>query len=77
MQSPVTPLAIFKDVEPAVFTLSGVSAEEIAAGIEDFMRLTDKDKRERHGRAQKWLEQHAYPILAQKFYGMLRGLNRA
>ncbi|MBB6262250.1 hypothetical protein FHS77_002822 [Paenochrobactrum gallinarii] len=31
MQIPVTPLAIFKDVEPAVFTLSGISAEEIAA----------------------------------------------
>lgn len=73
----VTPLAIFKDVEPAVFTLPGISAEEIAAGIEDFMGLTDKDKRERQDRAQKWREQHAYPVLAQKLYGMLRGLNRS
>ncbi|MFK4825380.1 glycosyltransferase [Paenochrobactrum sp. BZR 588] len=72
----VTPLAIFKDVAPAVFTLRGISPEDIAAGIEDFIRLSVSEKIEQQQRAQKWRDQHAYPVLAQKLYGMLRGLNR-
>lgn len=72
----VTPLAIFKDVKPTVFTLRGITPHDIAAGIEDFMKMSEQEKAERQQRAQKWREQHAYSVLGQKLHGMLRGLNR-
>lgn len=71
----VTPLSIFKDVQTAVFTMDGTSPHDIASGIEAYFNMSDTDKILYQQYAQEWRDQHAYPILAHKFYGMLRGLN--
>ncbi len=73
----VTPLAIFDDVAPAVFSLPGCTPADIAEGIK---RLLDeiangtaavKDKQEE---AKRWCEAHHHTRLGQRLYGMLRAL---
>jgi glycosyltransferase involved in cell wall biosynthesis len=75
----VTPLPIFQDLEESVFKLPGTTPEHIAQGLERIAAdaaAGEPDFLERVGRARKWRDSHAYPVLGRRLNGMLKGLFR-
>ena len=73
-----TPLDIFEDVEQAVHFLPGTTAADIAQGVQDALeKLSDKNEREAWlARQQQWLDQHQWPVLAERMVGVLRALEQ-
>lgn len=75
----VTPLPIFDDVAPAVFSLPGLAADEIAGGLEDIRsQILRKDETYLRvmRQADRWRSQHLYSRLGPRLEGMLLALNR-
>lgn len=75
----VTPLKIFEDVAPAVFTFSGSSPQEMAQSIEDIMTqlkdntsLAEKKSKD----AEKWRQAHRYTALGERLSNMIIALNQ-
>src|SRR5690606_37901529 len=65
----VTPLPIFQDLEESVFQLPGTTPEQIAEGLERIAAdaaAGEPDFLERVGRARKWRDSHAYPVLGRR-----------
>lgn len=74
----VTPLAIFRDVEPAVHVLPGRSAESIAEGISALIRDMNAGEeyiREKETLANRWRAEHRYTRIGVRLYNMLTALN--
>lgn len=70
----VTPLAIFEDVEGAVFKLPGQGATEIAAGIKHIRQSLMQHDTQAQAIAQaneKWRAQHRYSVVGQRLFTML------
>ena len=75
----VTPLPIFDELKGCIFELPGPSPEQIAVGLEQLVAEAAADTlefRERHQRAQWWRENHAYPVVADRLRGLLKGVFR-
>lgn len=75
----VTPLSIFDDVSPAVFTLPGCSAELIASGVSELLSaiaIDSKDVQTKRLQAEQWSAEHRYSALGRRFYGMLQAISR-
>jgi len=69
----VTPIPIFDDVRPVVHSLPGVDPEAIARGVLEL--LSDPDRLQGRDRAQSdWLKTHAWPSLARRLRGLIRGI---
>lgn len=70
-----TPVSIFEDVSPAVFTLPGMGAGEMAEGFADIinaMKLQQPDFAERIEQSHKWLETHRYSQLGQRLSNIVQ-----
>jgi glycosyltransferase involved in cell wall biosynthesis len=73
----VTPLAIFDDVNRAVFRLPGTSPAEIASGIGqliDDMASNDQEIANKQVEADRWRDAHCYSRLGSRLYGILVAL---
>ncbi len=71
-----TPLPIFDDVAPAVYTLPGISPAAIAQGIEQLIsEITSETGMAKEKEAARWRTAHRWVILSQRLYGMLKQLN--
>jgi FkbM family methyltransferase len=71
----VTPLPIFDDAADAVARFAGITPLDIALGIEAL--LIDPTRRAAQlVAADAWLADHAWPIIAQRFQGMITGVAR-
>jgi len=73
----VTPLAIFDDVDRAVFKLPGTTVEKIAEGIENLMHeITQNTKAIRRNKsdADKWRAAHRYSNLGTRLTSILIAL---
>lgn len=69
----VTPLPLFDEAAESVFRLPGRAPAELAAGI--IALLSDRALRLRVAdNAAEWSRQHAWPALARRWDGLLRGL---
>jgi glycosyltransferase involved in cell wall biosynthesis len=75
----VTPLSIFDDVIPAVYTLPGQTPDQIAHGIRqllaEIVNGTEKIK-EKERVAACWREVHRNSRLGHRLYGMFQGLSQ-
>ena len=75
----VTPLPIFEDVGPCVFTLPGVSSSAISEGIKNILgELKEQTEYATFilSESQKWRNAHDYSLLAKRLYGMIVALFR-
>jgi len=75
----VTPISIFDDVRPAVFTLPGTSVDEIALGIGrliDAIEGKDEAVSSTMEVLSRWRREHDYTRLGQRLYGMIQGIVR-
>ena len=75
----VTPLAIFDDVQKAVFSLPGTSAQDLADGIEELMvniKQNSKLIQNRQQDAKKWRKSHSYSHLGSKLTNILIALKK-
>ena len=75
----VTPLSIFDDVAPAVFTLPGCKPEQIALGVGqllDAMATSSENIRIKKIAAEQWRAAHRYSTLSHRLYGMLQAVVR-
>ncbi len=75
----VTPLSIFDDVAPAVFTLPGCSPEQITLGVGqvlEAMATGSENIRVKKIASEHWCAAHRYSILSHRLYGMLQTLAR-
>jgi glycosyltransferase involved in cell wall biosynthesis len=73
----VTPLSIFDDVAPAVFTLPGQTPDQIAYGIAQLIReITDgsKNVQTKEAAAERWRVAHRYARLGRRLYCMLQAI---
>ncbi|MDO9023965.1 glycosyltransferase, partial [Zwartia sp.] len=71
----VTPLAIFDDVDVAVFRLPGFTPEALASGIQtlrDHLLAQDSDTLDKLETAKAWCQAHQYPKLAIRLAGILK-----
>jgi len=69
----VTPLQIFDDAGETVARLAGITPLEIAKGIEAL--LTNPQRRAGlQDTTKAWLAENAWPVVAERFQGMLVGL---
>ena len=74
----VTPLAIFDDVDPAVFRLPGMSPNELAQGIREILEGVAQNSaciQEKAKNADRWRESHRYARLGNRLNGMLKSLS--
>jgi glycosyltransferase involved in cell wall biosynthesis len=71
-----TPLEIFSDVSDVVHFLPGVSAQEIAVGLDQLLldpaRLAEKQQLQ-----DQWLADHSWSLLGKRLAGMIKGLWQA
>jgi FkbM family methyltransferase len=72
----VTPLSLFDEAAGAVFRLPGSDPAGIAAGLAELIDDTALRARTREA-AARWLAERAWPDIAARLQGMLRGLVRA
>jgi glycosyltransferase involved in cell wall biosynthesis len=75
----VTPLQIFRDVAGTTHSLPGRRPEEIAAGLRRLLAAS-ADRAELDAvthRQARWVEEHAWPHVAARFWGMVRALDPA
>ncbi|HPT69516.1 MAG TPA: glycosyltransferase, partial [Syntrophomonas sp.] len=75
----VTPISIFDDVRPAVFTLPGTSVDEITLGIGrliDAIERKDETVSSTMEVLSRWRKEHDYTRLGQRLYGMIQGIVR-
>jgi glycosyltransferase involved in cell wall biosynthesis len=75
----VTPLPIFDDVVSAVYTLPGMTPDQIAQGIRQLLpelAIGTERVRKKITDAARWREAHRYSRLGQRLYGMLQALAR-
>lgn len=73
----VTPLAIFEDVDAAVFHLPGQSADDIAKGIKDIRQKimhNDALASRIKDSGEQWRAQHRYSVVGQRLFNMLYAL---
>jgi glycosyltransferase involved in cell wall biosynthesis len=70
----VSDLTLFDDLADAVERLPGTSPETIAARIDAMLRQPTA-RAALQGRAQAWLEQHDWSLIAERLQGMLIGLH--
>jgi glycosyltransferase involved in cell wall biosynthesis len=71
----VTPLAIFDDVNQAVFRLPGFSAEHIAEGVSiliEGLRSNSEETISTLGHAKAWTQAHQFSRLAVRLLGILK-----
>lgn len=71
----VTPVNIFEDVSPAVFTLPGTDAADMAEGLADIirsMKLQDEPYVAQMKKSHKWLETHRYSQLGQRLSNIIQ-----
>lgn len=76
----VTPLTIFADVSPAVYTLPSQVPEQLANGIRQILHeVADASESAlaKEVEATRWREAHRYTRLSHRLYGMLCGLYTA
>lgn len=76
----VTPLAIFDDLDDAVFKFEGCSVEEISRGIDSILSsIKNKDDKAHQikNRADAWRQQHDYHAVSQRLVNMCRGLAKS
>lgn len=75
----VTPLPIFDDVGPCVFTLPGVSSFAISEGIKKILgELKEQTEYATSilSQSRNWRNAHDYSLLAKRLYGMIVALFR-
>ncbi|WP_334150923.1 glycosyltransferase [Hyphomicrobium sp.] len=75
----VTPLPIFQDVSPLVLDLPGLTAVDIANGIEQLRKELINDPecyRRMKPDADRWRETHRYSHLGRRLDGMIVALHR-
>lgn len=73
----VTPLAIFNDVMPAVYSLPGVTPEKIAEGIKAIsksIKANDNFAQDMVTQAQKWRNEHQHKNLGLRLYQLIRAI---
>lgn len=71
----VTPLAIFDDVDAAVFRLPGFSAQAIAEGVQHLiaeLQAQTEATQDKLRSASAWCAAHAYPKVAARLTAMLK-----
>jgi glycosyltransferase involved in cell wall biosynthesis len=69
----VTPLPIFDDVREAVFTLSGTSPAQIAAGIAELSRIPDgQHSHITAENADRWRKAHFYSVVSRRLELLLK-----
>jgi glycosyltransferase involved in cell wall biosynthesis len=69
----VTPVAIFREVDDAVYWFDSVDVTSIVTGID--LLLRDRERRTRYQEtALAWLAKHDWDLLARRLKGMLLGL---
>lgn len=74
----VTPLQIFDDVRPMVFTLPGCSTQDLAYGVRDLIKNLKTKTNETIQRANanlEWCATYQYPKVAAKLVGILKSHN--
>jgi hypothetical protein len=69
-----TPLDIFEDVAEAVVTLPGTSVSAIAAGLDDWLGRSRRQRREQAERQARWLEQHDWARLSHRLVRLCTAL---
>lgn len=76
----VTPLAIFDDLDDAVFKFDGCSVDDISQGIDRILhsiREQDAWATRTQQRADAWREQHDYYAVSRRLVNMCQGLAKA
>ncbi|HDT5955679.1 TPA: glycosyltransferase family 4 protein, partial [Klebsiella quasipneumoniae subsp. similipneumoniae] len=76
----VTPLAIFDDLDDAVFKFDGCSVDDISQGIDRILnaiREQDAWATRTQQRADAWREQHDYHAVSRRLVNMCQGLAKA
>ncbi|HFT6599387.1 TPA: glycosyltransferase [Klebsiella oxytoca] len=76
----VTPLAIFDDLDDAVFKFDGCSVDDISQGIDRILhsiRQQDSWASATQKRAEAWREQHDYNAVSRRLVNMCQGLAKA
>ena len=69
----VTPLPIFDDASETVARLAGTTPLEIAKGIETLLANPQR-RAGLQDTTKAWLAENAWPVVAERFQGMLVGL---
>lgn len=75
----VTPLAIFNDVEGAVWRFAGVSPADLADGIANTLEALVSSTPEVASvaaKAELWRDQHDYKLVSRRLYGILCALRQ-
>ena len=70
-----TPLDVFAGVRDLVFTLPGISEDDIADGIVNI--LSNQNNRLRKDLSKKsvgWLNQNSFSVLGKRIYGLIKAL---
>ncbi|EKS8785194.1 glycosyltransferase [Escherichia coli] len=76
----VTPLAIFDDLDDAVFKFDGCSVDDISQGIDRILnsiREQNSWATRTQQRADAWREQHDYQAVSRRLVNMCQGLAKA
>jgi glycosyltransferase involved in cell wall biosynthesis len=74
----VTPIAVFDDVDGAVFKLPGITSADLAAGIDLIAKKIDlksEDFRTTMDTARRWRKEHLYQKLGYRMFKMLCAVN--
>jgi glycosyltransferase involved in cell wall biosynthesis len=71
----VTPLAIFRDVAPVTHCLPGTRPADIAAGLWELLADRSVPSGATASRQVRWVEEHAWTSVSERFWGMVRALD--
>lgn len=75
----VTPLAIFNDVEGAVWRFSGSNPTDLADGIAktlEALAASTPEASDLAAKAELWRDQHDYKLVSKRLLGMIRALRQ-
>ncbi len=73
----VTPIPIFDDLQNVVHNLPGISAQDIAEGIHNWLQKSKSIKSINSNlqvKANNWRKQHRFSLLGRRLQGLVRGL---
>ena len=71
----VTPLSIFRDVAAVTHCLAGTRPADIAVGLWELIADRSVPSGTTSSRQARWVEEHAWPSVAERFWGMVRALD--
>ena len=73
----VTPLSIFDDVNPVIYELPGLSADEIAKGIQTWFKKGSNFRNQNIDASvlAAWKKEHSFSSLGIRLEGIIRALN--